>query len=80
MNKLLAAVALATVIASPALAQSSDPSIGSGNVVGQIIEDNALAAHARELPQQRNDLAGRTVLPYTLQEWRAFDQAKGDIW
>jgi hypothetical protein len=33
MNKLLAAVALAAIIiASPALAQSYDPDIGSGNI------------------------------------------------
>ena len=31
--KLVAAVALATLIASPALAQSYDPDIGSGNIV-----------------------------------------------
>jgi len=32
MKKLLAAVVLATVLSSPALAQSYDPSIGSGNL------------------------------------------------
>jgi hypothetical protein len=32
MNKLIAAVALATVVASPAFAQSYDPSVGSGNL------------------------------------------------
>jgi hypothetical protein len=33
MNKLVTAVALATLIASPALAQSFDPHLGSGNIV-----------------------------------------------
>ena len=32
MKTLLAIVALATVVASPAMAQSYDPSIGSGNI------------------------------------------------
>jgi hypothetical protein len=32
MNKLFAAVAVAVAIASPALAQSYDPSVGSGNI------------------------------------------------
>lgn len=35
MNKLFAIVALATVIASPAFAQSFDPSVGSGNITQQ---------------------------------------------
>jgi hypothetical protein len=35
MNKLFAVVALATVIASPAFAQSFDPSVGSGNITQQ---------------------------------------------
>lgn len=33
MNKLVTAVALATLIASPAFAQSFDPHLGSGNIV-----------------------------------------------
>jgi hypothetical protein len=36
MNKLVTAVALATLIASPALAQSYDPHLGSGNIVRPI--------------------------------------------
>jgi len=32
MSKLIAAVALATLVAFPAFAQSYDPSVGSGNV------------------------------------------------
>jgi hypothetical protein len=32
MNKLIAAVSFATVIAAPAFAQSFDPSVGSGNI------------------------------------------------
>jgi hypothetical protein len=33
MSKIVAALAIATVIASPAFAQSFDPSVGSGNIV-----------------------------------------------
>src|SRR5207253_1594175 len=36
MNKLIAAVALATVLASPAFAQSYDPDLGTGNIAAQI--------------------------------------------
>src|SRR5215216_4011098 len=32
MNKIVAALALTTVLASPAFAQSYDPSVGSGNL------------------------------------------------
>jgi hypothetical protein len=32
MSKIVAALAIATVIASPAFAQSFDPSVGSGNI------------------------------------------------
>jgi hypothetical protein len=60
MIKLFAAVTLATVIASPAAAQSFHPSVGSGNIA----------------PQQYNDASGITVVPYTLQERRALERAK----
>jgi hypothetical protein len=33
MSKILAALAIATVIASPAFGQAYDPSVGSGNIV-----------------------------------------------
>ena len=80
MNRFFAAVALATIIASPAFAQSSDSSVGSGNIVQQRVEDGAFGAYASSPPPQHNDASGRTVLPYTLQERRAFERAKGDIW
>jgi hypothetical protein len=35
MKKTIAALALATVVASPALAQSYDPSVGTGNIAPQ---------------------------------------------
>jgi hypothetical protein len=60
MTKLFTAMILATVIASPAFAQSFDPSVGSGNIA----------------PQQYNDMSGSTVVPYTLQERRALERAK----
>jgi hypothetical protein len=80
MSKLVAMVVFAAVIASPAFAQSFDPSVGSGNIARQFVEDDALGAHARSAPQEYNDRSGRTVLPYTLQEHRALDRAKGNIW
>jgi hypothetical protein len=80
MNKLVAAVALAALIASPALAQSFDPSVGSGNIAQQSADDVALDALALHGAQLRNDLSGRTVLPYTRQEQEIIDRAKGDIW
>jgi hypothetical protein len=36
MRTTLAAVALATIIASPAFAQSYDPDLGSGNIAAQV--------------------------------------------
>ena len=36
MRTTIAAVALATIIASPAFAQSYDPSVGSGNIAPQV--------------------------------------------
>jgi len=36
MRTTIAAVALATIIASPAWAQSYDPSVGSGNIAAQV--------------------------------------------
>jgi hypothetical protein len=47
MNKLIAAVALATVLASPAFAQSYDPDLGTGNIAAQI-----------EAPASRSDAQG----------------------
>jgi hypothetical protein len=75
-------IAVAVAFASEALAQSTDPSIGSGNVTQEAVEDSdsALSAFAYRERQRRNDLTGRTVLPYTLQEHRAFERAKGNVW
>jgi hypothetical protein len=61
MKKLITAAALATVLASPALAQSYDPDIGSGNIAPPVyaqaprsaydafasVPDNGLGASAR---------------------------------
>jgi hypothetical protein len=83
----LVAVAFATMVAVPAFAQSYDPSVGSGNIAPQVVEnpapgaDRALGAYARSAPpHQRDDATGRRVLPYTLKEHRALDRAKGNIW
>jgi hypothetical protein len=78
----LFAIAVAVVLASEALAQSTDTSIGSGNVAQEAVEDSdsPLSAFAYRERQRRNDLSGRTVLPYTLEEHRAFERAKGNVW
>jgi hypothetical protein len=51
MKKLMLTVALASIIASPGLAQSYDPDIGTGNIAAQIeapaAQSNAQAAYAR---------------------------------
>jgi hypothetical protein len=39
-SKMIAAVAVATFLASPAFAQSFDPSIGTGNVVSSYYDQN----------------------------------------
>jgi hypothetical protein len=80
MSTLFAAIAVAAVLTSSALAQSTDTSVGSGNTAQRPVEDGALSASAFHELQLRNDLMGRTVLPHTLQEHRAFERAKGNIW
>jgi hypothetical protein len=80
MSRLLSVIAVAIVVASPALAQSTDTSVGSGNTAQQPVEGRPPSAPAYPELQLRNDLQGRTVLPYTLQEHRAFERAKGNIW
>jgi opacity protein-like surface antigen len=50
MKKLIAAAALATVLASPAFAQSYDPDVGSGNIVPSVTAQapsSAFDAYAR---------------------------------
>jgi hypothetical protein len=55
MNKLFAAVALVTIIASPAFAQSFDPSVGSGNIAQKNSGgDSALNAYAQQPQMHRN--------------------------
>jgi hypothetical protein len=79
MGRLFAAIAVTAVLVSSALAQSTDTSVGSGNIAQQPVEDSALSA----LPTVSCSSAmtyRRTVLPYTLQEHRAFERAKGNIW
>ena len=81
MTKIFAAVALVTLVVSPALAQSYDPSVGSGNIVQQAPAfsggHGALASEHRRL---YNDLSGRPVHPFvTPQDWWV-DTAKGNIW
>ena len=60
MNKLIAAVALATtILASPAFAQSYDPGVGTGNIAPQIAAP-ALASPAQGSPYS----AYGAVTPY----------------
>ena len=65
MNKLFAAVTLATIIASPAFAQSFDPSVGSGNIAQKNTGgDSALNAYAQQPQMHRNSVkpAGDSAL------------------
>ena len=80
MNKFFAAIALAALITSPAFAQSSDPSVGSGNITQQSVPDSPVSALVQHGRQLHNDLSGRTVMPYTRQENEVIDRAKGNIW
>jgi len=75
MTKLIATVALATVLASPAFAQSYDPDVGTGNIVAPITAPvaqsgaqnafaqvgHAGAAHARHLNRHGG---ARSTSPY----------------
>jgi hypothetical protein len=60
MNKLIAAVALATVLASPAFAQSYDPDLGTGNIAAQI-ETPASRSGAQDAYAQVRPGAGAAV-------------------
>jgi hypothetical protein len=71
MKKLIAAVALASVIAAPALAQSYDPSVGSGNIAGQVTVNHPLSAYARELPVP----TGRGAAPHAARPFTATEKA-----
>ena len=77
MNKLIAAVAFATVVAAPAFAQSFDPSVGSGNIARQVTGEDALSAYAQ---QSRTPTAHRgaphAVQPFTAAEKVLFDRIR----
>jgi len=65
MKKLVAAVALATIIASPAFAQSFDPSVGSGNIVQKSTGNSALDAYAQhpgKAKRTTSDRSGESAL------------------
>jgi hypothetical protein len=47
MSRIVAALAIATVIASPAFAQSYDPSIGSGNIVSSPYRSSPTAPESK---------------------------------
>lgn len=70
MNKLVTAVALATLIASPAFAQSYAPEYGSGNIAprisGQQVPAKVFGAYAS---------ARLSVKPFTAEEKAQFDRA-----
>jgi hypothetical protein len=59
MNKLFAAVALATIIASPAFAQSFDPSVGSGNIAQKNTGSDSAQVHRSAKPADDTALFGR---------------------
>ena len=55
-SKMIASVAVATFLASPAFAQSFDPSIGTGNVVSSYY-DNGGGLHAGAAQPQNQQVA-----------------------
>jgi hypothetical protein len=67
MKTLIAAVALATLVASPALAQSWDPDVGTGNIVaapygetpsgGNIYQNDGTYTHDKVMSRK----SGKTV-------------------
>jgi hypothetical protein len=59
MNKLFAAVALATIIASPAFAQSYDPSVGSGNIAQKNTGGDSTQVHRSAKPADDSARFGR---------------------
>jgi len=75
MSKLVYAVAFAGLVASPAFAQSYDPSVGSGNIAPQVKSDPALAAYAQHLRAEmgRRD-AVRSTQPVGANEKALFDR------
>ena len=45
MSRIVAALTIATALASPAFAQSYDPSVGSGNIVKSPYQNNPTVPH-----------------------------------
>jgi len=86
--KTLAAIVLATMIASPAFAQSYDPSVGSGNIAPQVATsvtgNNAfgqayrgpLAARAQLHMSVGGGSAVHAVKPFTADEKALFDRIR----
>jgi hypothetical protein len=75
MNKLIAAVAFATVIAAPAFAQSFDPTVGSGNIARQVTGDDGLSAYAQQLPMPMGRRGPtHAVQPFTAAEKALFNR------
>ena len=75
MTKFIAAVAFAAVIASPAFAQSYDPSVGSGNIAAQVTVNPALGAYAQHprMSMERSDVLP-AARPFTADEKALFDR------
>jgi hypothetical protein len=63
MTKIIAAVAIATVIASPAFAQAYDPSVGSGNIVSSPYRSSPTVASGK--PHHAYAHSPRAMRAYT---------------
>jgi hypothetical protein len=61
MSKVVIAAALASVVASPAFAQSFDPSLGSGNLGTTIVSPGILAPVCEVRRVQFSDASGWRV-------------------
>ena len=65
MTKIVAAVAIAMVIASPAFAQAYDPSVGSGNIVSSPYRSSPTVPQRQTPPRLRSYPALQSPRTYT---------------
>jgi hypothetical protein len=64
VSKLVAAMVFATLIASPALAQSYDPSVGSGNIASAPYRVDQAPQSVHQAPQTGNPYAAYAQTPH----------------
>ena len=65
MNRIVAAVAIAIVIASPAFAQSYDPSVGSGNIASSPYRSSPTVPNSKPTTYAHSRRAVQSPRAYT---------------